>query len=1184
MIDPGTIIGRYEVGSLLGAGGMGEVYRARDIHLKRPVALKLLSRNFAEDEDRLRRFRQEALAASALNHPNIITIYEIGESEFGPFIATEFVEGDTLRRRMKRGPIEISEALDLCLQIASALAAAHGAGVAHRDIKPDNIMIRGDGFIKVLDFGLAKLGEKATQDQDVDLDAATVPFAVTIPGLIMGTLKYMSPEQARSLETDGRTDIWSLGVLFYEMLMKRLPFVGPTSSDLLVAILDREAPPLALSNFPIQAELQRIISKALRKEKTQRYQSADELRADLSKVKQQLDLEVAIGTSSYQLVAAKLASARHTVGREREAAELLSGFESAAMNQGLLLCVAGEPGIGKTTLVEEFLTRLAASPESCYLARGRSSERLAGTETYLPFLEALESLLHTEGNEQLARPMKSLAPTWYLLVAHPSEDSVSSQIVDAAQSSSQERMKRELAAFLQDISRARPVIFFFDDLQWADVSTVDLLTYLAGRFDSMRVLIVVAYRPSEMLLVNHPFLSVKLDLQGRKLCREMPLEFLSHQEVEDYLALEFPGHEFPPEFAALIYEKTEGSPLFMVDLAHYLRARKVIEPDEQGWILAQSMPDVERELPESVRSMIQRKIDYLSEDDRRLLATASVEGYEFNSAVVAKVLAIDPEDVETRLQELDSVHGLVRLTSEQEFPDNSLTQRYQFVHVLYQNALYGSLTPRRKTSLSAAVAEALMVYYGELAPAVASKLAFLFESARDWSRAADHFLLAAENASRLFANEETITLARRGLERLKQLPDTTEHARQELRLQVVLGSPLMATKGYAAAETMQVYSRARELCQQLGESDKNFQVLFGLCVICVVRSEHERALEIAKQMLPLGERSQDPVELLQANWVLGLIHHYLGELTPSLEYLERTIGFYDQRHYRSQLFLYGADAGVLTRAYTARVLWLLGFPDRAREMVREAAALAEKVRHPMSLAVTMSAAVTLDASCGDERQAQAGAEELISFSNEQGLPFYSSVGHMWRGWALAMQGRDKEGLTELGDGLARYRAVGSELARPSYLALLAEALSEAGQPIEGLKVLAEALAVAERTGERFYEAELHRLKGELLLMQLTAGKGPKSTATGLTRGDERPAISAAETCFLRAIAIAQQQDARAWELRAVMSLHRLRMRQAKSKESLSLLKAIFDWFTEGVDTADLREARALLAESPTAAF
>jgi predicted ATPase len=398
----------------------------------------------------------------------------------------------------------------------------------------------------------------------------------------------------------------------------------------------------------------------------------------------------------------------------------------------------------------------------------------------------------------------------------------------------------------------------------------------------------------------------------------------------------------------------------------------------------------------------------------------------------------------------------------------------------------------------------------------------------------------------------------------------------------MLSMPLIATKGFAAPEKLQAYMRARELCEQLGETKEQFQVLFGLSLIYLFRSELQRAFEIAKQMLPMAESSRDPVQLLQVHLTLGLILLYLGELTRSLDHLERTIGFYHQRNCPPQLLLYVADAGVLTWTFTARVLWILGYTDRAREMVRTASVRAEEVRHPMSLAVTLQATVSLDACCGAERVAQTGAEQLISFSNEHGLLTFSSVGTIWRGWALAMQGQYKEGLAQMREGMAAYRAIGSELGRTSFLALLAKALGEAGQPGEGLNILAEALTVAKLTGERFCEAELHRLKGELLLMQAMGEKDRQSSEVLQTNSAGRAAISAAETCFLLAIDIARQQDAKSWELRAVMSLHRLRQKQGRQKESRQLLREVFDWFTEGFDTADLLEARALLEDSSPA--
>lgn len=243
-------------------------------------------------------------------------------------------------------------------------------------------------------------------------------------------------------------------------------------------------------------------------------------------------------------------------------------------------------------------------------------------------------------------------------------------------------MKRELASFLQAVAESQPLVIFFDDLHWADVSTIDLLSFLAGKFDVLRVLIVTTYRPSDMLLAKHPFLQIKPDLQARGCCRELSLEFLTEAEIADYLTLEFPRHAFPADFARLIHAKTEGSPLFMADLVRYLRDRGVIAQSSGSWKLEQALPDIERELPESVRGMIERKIAQLSEDDRKLLTAASVQGYEFDSAVVARALNLDADAVEERLEKLERIFAFVKLVDEAEFPNRSLTLKYRFVHVL----------------------------------------------------------------------------------------------------------------------------------------------------------------------------------------------------------------------------------------------------------------------------------------------------------------------------------------------------------------------------------------------------------------------------------------------------------------------------------------------------------------------
>ncbi len=285
----GQAVGSYEIVSTLGVGGMGEVYLAQDMRLRRQVALKVLPSQFTINPDRVRRFEQEALAVSALNHPNIVTIHEIGRDKGSQFIVTEFVDGQTLRQRMANTAINLPEALDISIQVTGALAAAHASGIVHRDIKPENIMLRTDGYVKVLDFGLAKLTE--TSSIASNPDNTTLAKVQTNYGLVMGTAAYMSPEQARGLGIDARTDIFSLGVVLYEMIAARAPFEGATISDVIATILRQEPAPLGQFSLAVPVELEWMMKKALAKDREERYQTIKELQIDLRRLKQELELQ-----------------------------------------------------------------------------------------------------------------------------------------------------------------------------------------------------------------------------------------------------------------------------------------------------------------------------------------------------------------------------------------------------------------------------------------------------------------------------------------------------------------------------------------------------------------------------------------------------------------------------------------------------------------------------------------------------------------------------------------------------------------------------------------------------------------------------------------------------------------------------------------------------------------------------
>ena len=357
---------------------------------------------------------------------------------------------------------------------------------------------------------------------------------------MLGTVRYMSPEQARAEPVGSASDLFSLGVVLYELATGRHPFPADSPIGTLHAILAQ--PPLrpSLLNPEIPAALEALILQMLAKEPRLR-PTAAEVDAALAELTGKGPVR--------RLGPAPALVQRHTVGRQQERAELRAGFESAAAGRGLFLCVTGEPGIGKTTLVEDFLAELAAAGRTCTVARGRCSERLAGAEAYLPFLEALESLLHGDGGEAAARVMKVVAPTWYVQVAPlAAEDSSFARVLAEAKAASQERLKRELGAFLQEVSRLRPLVLFLDDLHWADASTVDLLAYLGSKCAALRLLLVLTYRPSDLLLSQHPFVPVKLELQARGVCREIALPLLTRQDIERYLALAFAGHRFPEEF------------------------------------------------------------------------------------------------------------------------------------------------------------------------------------------------------------------------------------------------------------------------------------------------------------------------------------------------------------------------------------------------------------------------------------------------------------------------------------------------------------------------------------------------------------------------------------------------------------------------------------------------------------
>jgi predicted ATPase len=667
----------------------------------------------------------------------------------------------------------------------------------------------------------------------------------------------------------------------------------------------------------------------------------------------------------------------------------------------------------------------------------------------------------------------------------------------------------------------------------------------------------VTYRPSELFLAQSPFVQIMLDFQSRGLRREIALRFFGSDEIERYLAAEFPGHDFPREFPAFIQGKTEGNPLFIADLIRYLRDREVIHRQGETWMLAESIPDIGPELPESVRGMIRRKINQLDDADLRLLTAASVQGQEIDSAVSSKVLGMDSGEIEERLQALDEIHAFVRFVGEHELPDGTLTLRYRFVHGLYQNTFYASLKPTRRAALSEATAVALLGFYKEKSRSIAADLALLFKAARKFSCAADYFLLAADNAANVFAYQESIELSRRGLDSLKSLPDSPEQTNQEMRLQIILGMSLIAVKGYAAPDVERAFTRARELCLRTEASPQIVPVLRGLSLFYSTRPKLDEARKLGEQLLRLAEDQQNTSIRLEALFSLSFTLFFMGEAAASLECAEQAITL-DNRIDQTSSYEQNATIGCLLVASLA--LCALGFPDRALDRSRQAVALARRLAQPFHIARALAWASLLRLIRGDWGDSARSAQEAIGLSRQYGFSYWLAMGTIYYGYALFKQGQKEEGIRILREGLAAESATGAEVGRPYFLTLLAEALAEVGRFDEGMAVIDSSLALVTDTSERFAHSDICRVKGELLL----AGR------------QEWP--EPAEDYLRQAVESARIRRAKSIELRAVISLSRFLQNRGRKDEARQMLSEICGWFTEGGDTTDLKTARTLLSD------
>jgi len=845
---------------------------------------------------------------------------------------------------------------------------------------------------------------------------------------------------------------------------------------------------------------------------------------------------------------------RAFVGRTQALLRLGQRLEDVRHGSRRVVFVTGEAGIGKTALVDAFAAGMART--GLRVCSGQCLEQYGMSEAYLPVLDAVRQLGREDAHA--VDVLRAHAPMWLRQMPSLITPAEREALAREATGATPERMLREMGDALEALAADAPLVLVLEDLHWSDFSTLDLISYVARRRGPAKLLVLATYRPAELVASGHPLKTVKQELLARQQGEEVALEYLPGEAVAQHLAARFPGHHFPRGLAALIHERTEGSPLFMVNTIDHLLAERLIEARDDGWRLTAALDAVKVGVPDSIRQLIETQIDRLDARDRRILEAASVAGAEFHAVAVSAALDEPVAAIEARCEELGRRHQFIRECGVHVLPAGEAVSRHGFIHALYRHVFYERLPASRRLQFHRSIGRRGEELYGDRAHEIAAELAMHYERAGDPRSAARFLHQAAHNAILRSAYREAIALSRHGLALLTTLPDSDERAALALKLHITLGVPLIATEGYAAQEVGRVYKSARALCERLGTVPELSQVLWGLWTFHILQAEMSTALGLAEELLRLGERAVYHGVAMRGHWTMSITCTHQGEFPRALEHFERALSLHDPERYREHKFLDALSPEVALRCFAAWSLWFTGRPDSAVACVEQAVALATSLSEHHGLAHALVFAAIVHQLRRERPKAKHYADMATSVSVEHGLVLYDAMARIVGAWAAGDRRGDADTLEQIRRGLDAWHGTGARLMRPHFLSLLIDASDPATAGDMALEVLNDALATAESTGEGAYDAELHRQKGEWLLARTPAD------------------VDAAETCFEQALAVARRQGALSMELRAALSLARLRQRRGGQAAVHDLVAPIYARFEEGFETADMREARTLL--------
>ena len=837
------------------------------------------------------------------------------------------------------------------------------------------------------------------------------------------------------------------------------------------------------------------------------------------------------------------------VDREEELELLMRRWQQAKAGDGAVVMISGEPGIGKSRIAQTVLDRVSAESHArlryfCLPHREDSPlypaisqfEHAAGfrrEDTPEQRLDKMEAVL-AGGTDDVKR----VAPLFAELLSIPTVGRYPP--LDLTPPKLKQMTLLAKVAQIEGLAARQPVLIVTEDAHWSDPTSLELLDLLIERIPALPVLLIITFRP------EFPKRWV-----GRPLVTLLSLSRLGPRQRAEMITHVVAGKALPKTIANQIMDRTDGVPLFIEEMTKAVLESGVLAEAADRYT-AGMFPSLA--IPTTLQASLLARLDRLA-PVREVAQIAATLGRHFSHELISAVTKVPQQVLNNALDQLVDAELIYRRGTP---PD----AEYTFKHALVQDAAYQSLLRSKRQQYHLQIAQVLEERFPEMAEAQPELFAHHYTEAVITNKAIPYWQAAGRKAVRRSANAEAINHLTRGLELLKTMPESPERFQQELTLLLALGTPLTDTKGFASPEVSGVYSRARELCRQVGSVRQLFPVLWGMWLFYNARAEHQVAREIGEECHRLAESSGDPELLIAAHHARGVTLTLLGDISASLQHVEQAIALYDPNRHRYRALI----SGIACRSQAAHALWVLGQPDQALEKSKEALSLTRQLPRPLSLAQALAMAASVHQYVRDAQTCKAQAEATMALSTEHEFPFWKAIGTILRGWALAEMNEVETGIVEMRQGLAAFRATGAECLRPYYLALLAEVHGKAGQAQEGLNLLSEAQAVVDRNGERWWQAEIYRLKGELMLKQCRV--------EGLQAENQMEA----EMYFHQALDTARRQCTRSFELRATLSLARLWQKQGKREEARSTLADIYGWFTEGFGTADLQEAKTLLAE------